>query len=76
MTKTKLPDTLLDGDEFAAKHMPGQTGRTIRKWAGLGLIPCYRMNKKVVLFNPDEVMAAIAKRREHATAELVKGGAR
>lgn len=76
MTKTKLPETLLDGDELAEKHFPGKSGRTIRTWARKGDIPCYRLNKKTVLFSADEVMAAIAKRREHATAELVKGGGR
>lgn len=76
MTKTKLPETLLSADEFAAKHLPGYQGRTVRKWANNGDIPCYRINKKTVLFCPEEVLAVIAKRREHTTAELTKGGAR
>ncbi len=75
MTKTKLPDTLLDSDELAAKCFPGKQGRTIRKWAKAGLIPCYRMNRKIVLFNPDEVMASLAPRREASFSELSgKGG--
>jgi hypothetical protein len=76
MTKAKLPDTLLDGDELAAKCFPGKQGRTMRKWAIAGLIPCYRVNKKTVLFSPDEVMAALSKRRESSFSELQQEGAR
>ena len=75
MKTEKLPDTLLNSEELAAQCLPGKQGRTILTWATRGIIPCYRVNKKTVLFNPEEVMAALAQRRESAISETQQEGA-
>jgi excisionase family DNA binding protein len=48
-------------DEIATRYRV--TRRTVLAWARRGLIPCIRATRRPVLFDPDEVEAAMKNRR-------------
>ena len=56
---------MLDSDKptsatVIAKNL-GRTRQTILRWADAGLIPCTRINARVILFTPSQVKAAVTK---------------
>jgi excisionase family DNA binding protein len=71
--KQEEPEEILSRQQVA--DIFGRSLVTIHDWMNKGLLPYYRMNRKVY-FKRSEVMAAMKKAGNHRTDINKKGGAR